>query len=215
VGKNKLKHFAEMLHFANVLQGDKSFRGRWNDAFGNNNPITLELGCGKGEYTVGLAARYPDRNFIGVDVKGARIYTGAKHAIDQQLTNALFLRTQVDHLPDYFAPDEVSEIWITFADPHPPTSRARRRLTSPKHIDVYRKILKPGGTINLKTDSDILYRYTLDVIEELRLALLENIPDVHGTAHNNPHLDILTYYERKHLAVGKTIRYVRFSTNGG
>lgn len=200
-----------MLHFPNVLQLDKQFRGRWNEAFGSTNPITLELGCGKGEYTVGLAQLQSEKNYVGVDIKGARIYTGAKRALDLGLKNVMFLRTQVDHLPEYFSENEVSEIWITFADPHPPLSRARRRLTSPKHIDVYRKFLKPGGVINLKTDSDILYQYTLEIIEQLKLKLLTKIDDVHNANHGDERLNIRTYYESMHLAENKTIKFVSFS----
>ncbi|HZG01500.1 MAG TPA: tRNA (guanosine(46)-N7)-methyltransferase TrmB [Chitinophagales bacterium] len=210
MGKNKLKHFAEMLLFSNVVQLDRRHRGAWNEALGNTNPITLEIGCGKGEYTVGLARRYPERNFIGVDVKGARIYTGAKRALESNLNNVMFLRAQADHLPEYFAPGEVGEIWITFADPHPPLSRARRRLTSPKYIDVYRQFMPPNGLVHLKTDDDGLYQYTLEVIEQLNLNLLCNVGDVHHTDHGDDRLNILTYYERMHLAKGKTVKYVRF-----
>ncbi len=154
MGKNKLKHFQEMLSFPNVLQLDKSQRGIWNKRFGNSNPISLELACGKGEYAVGLARLFPERNFVGVDIKGARIYTGAKRSLELGLNNVIFLRTQIDHLPEYFAPDEVDEIWITFPDPFSALSSAHRRLTSKKYIAVYQKIMKPGSTVHLKTDDE-------------------------------------------------------------
>ena len=178
MGKNKLKHFNEMLSFPNVLQYDKSKRGGWHQVFGNSNPITLELACGKGEYTVGLAQLHPEKNYIGVDIKGARIYTGARRSLESGLNNVRFLRTQIDHLTGYFAQNEVDEIWITFPDPHLRLSLARQRLTSPKFIDIYRKILKPGGIVNLKTDDATLYNYTLDVIHEDKLTLLYSDEDV-------------------------------------
>lgn len=214
MGKSKLKHFTEMLSFPNVLQQDKTHRGRWHTAFANNHPITLELACGKGEYTVGLAQLHPHRNFIGIDIKGARIYTGARRALDLKLTNVLFLRTQIDHLSEYFAPQEVDEIWITFPDPHLRLGKARRRLTSPKFIDIYRSILKDGGMVNLKTDSDVLYHYTLDVIHQLGLPLHEKIDNVYAAPSRDPQLDIRTYYESIHLAAQKTIKYVRFGITG-
>lgn len=210
MGKNKLKHFAEMLSFDNVLQFDKQQRGKWHERFGNQNPITLELACGKGEYTVGLAERFPARNVIGIDIKGARIYTGAKRATELGLSNALFLRMQIDHLPDYFAPHEVGEIWITFPDPHLRVSKAKHRLTSPKYISIYKQVFRPEGIVNLKTDSDSLYDYTLETVDELKLTLLEHTNNVYAHAHD-PALDIQTYYERMHLANGKTIKYVRFA----
>lgn len=211
MGKNKLKHFAEMLSFPNVLQFDKSNRGGWSEKFGNANPITLELACGKGEYTVGLAQVYSDRNFIGVDIKGARIYTGAKRSLDLDLKNVKFLRTQIDHLPEYFASGEVTEMWITYPDPFIPLSDAHRRLTSTKYIEVYRKIMSPGSIVHLKTDDDGLYLSTLDVIAELKLTLHEKIDDVYALKNRDPRLDIKTYYEQKHLIANKTIKYVRFA----
>jgi tRNA (guanine-N7-)-methyltransferase len=214
MGKNKLKHFAEMLSFPNVLQYDKTFRGKWNEAFGNDHPITLELACGKGEYTVGLAQLFPERNHIGIDIKGARIYTGAKRALELGLNNVRFLRTQIDHLPEFFAESEVDEIWITFPDPHLRVSRARQRLTSPKFIDIYRTVLRAGGTVNLKTDSLSLYDYTLEVIDELKLLLQEKMDDVYANPDRDPRLNIRTYYEGLHLTQGKTIKYVRFALGG-
>jgi tRNA (guanine-N7-)-methyltransferase len=211
LGKNKLKHFAEMLGFENVYQSNPGWKGKWRTAcFQNDYPITLELACGKGEYTVGMAQRNEKGNFIGVDIKGARIYTGAKKALEIPLPNVRFIRTKVDHLHEYFAESEIDEIWITFADPHLPNSSAKRRLTSHKHIAVYKQILKPEGTINLKTDSDLLYSYTLKVIADMSLKVIYQNDDIYSTALYDERLNIKTYYENKHLAEGRTIKFIRF-----
>ncbi len=200
-----------MLGFANVYQSNPQFKGRWRqETFNNSFPITLELACGKGEYTVGMAQRNPNGNFIGVDIKGARIYTGAKSALTQSLNNVRFIRAQIDHLHDYFDKDEVDEIWITFADPHIPNRSAKRRLTSPKFLEVYKQILKPGGTINLKTDSALLYDYTLEVIQGLNLPLIYKNNDIYAGTLVDERLSIRTFYEGKHLADGRTIKYVKY-----
>lgn len=209
MGKNKLKHFEEMLSFPNVFQLDTRHKGKWKEVFQNDHAITLELACGKGEYTIGLAQLYPERNFIGVDIKGARIYTGAKMAIETGLENVRFLRTQIDHLPQYFETGEVEHIWITFPDPHLRESRTRHRLTSPWFLSIYKQVLAPGGIIHLKTDSDVLYKYTLEVIDDLGLKKAASTPDVYSEAHS-AELDIQTYYERRHRSEGKTIKYVAF-----
>lgn len=211
MGKNKLKHFAEMLGFDNVYQSNPGFKGRWRElCFANENPITLELACGKGEYTVGMAQRNADGNFIGIDIKGARIYTGAKQALTLPLLNVRFIRTQIDHLHEFFGTNEVDEIWITFADPHIPKRSAKRRLTSPKFISIYQQILKPGGTVNLKTDSDLLYEYTLEVIEELGLKIIYKNNDIYAGELYDERLSIKTYYENMHLAEGRTIKYIKY-----
>lgn len=211
MGKNKLKHFAEMLGFDNVYQSNPGFKGRWRElCFANENPITLELACGKGEYTVGMAQRNADGNFIGIDIKGARIYTGAKQALTLPLPNVRFIRTQIDHLHEFFGTNEVDEIWITFADPHIPKRSAKRRLTSPKFISIYQQILKPGGTVNLKTDSDLLYEYTLEVIEELGLKIIYKNNDIYAGELYDERLSIKTYYENMHLAEGRTIKYIKY-----
>lgn len=211
MGKNKLKHFRELIDFPNVFQKEKSFKGKWQtEVFKNNFPVTLELACGKGEYAVGMAELNKEGNFIGCDIKGARIYTGAKKAIDKDLHNVCFLRMQIDHLPEYFDKDEVDEIWITFADPFLPASDAKRRLTAPKFIEVYKQVLKPEGTINLKTDSDALYHYTLQIISALKLTLIYKAEDIYANKLFDERLNIKTYYENKHLAVGKKIKYIKY-----
>ena len=170
MGKDKLKRFYELNTFTNVLQPSLNeikpahkIKGKWNLEFKNDNPIVLELGCGKGEYTVGLAKLNPDVNFIGVDIKGARIWRGAKTTNDENIENVRFLRTKIDFIDHFFTKDEVSDIWLTFSDPQP--KRPRKRLTSPLFIDRYKKILCPNGIIHLKTDSNLLYHYTLDEIK--------------------------------------------------
>ena len=160
MGNKKLIRFEAIGSFTNVLQYPEGMPGNWGNFFKNESPITLELACGKGEYTVGLAALYPDRNFIGVDLKGNRIYSGALASLQRNLHNAAFLRVQIDKIDNYFLPGEVSEIWITFPDPHLRTSRAKKRLTHPRFLRFYQHILKPNGLINLKTDSPALFHFT-------------------------------------------------------
>src|ERR1700730_506101 len=159
MGSKKLQRFEAIRSFSNVLQYPEGMAGKWNVFFKNNNPITLELGCGKGEYTVGLSTLYPDKNFIGVDLKGNRIYSGAKESLKNNLDNAAFLRTQIDKIDSYFSTCEVSEIWITFPDPQLRTSRAKKRLTHPRFLRLYQSILKPGGVVHLKTDSPSLFYF--------------------------------------------------------
>src|ERR1700730_9796822 len=171
MGQKKLLRFEAIGNFANVLQYPEDMPGKWNNFFKNENPITLELACGKGEYTVGLANLYPDRNFIGVDLKGNRIYAGALEGLKNNLHNAAFLRIHIDKIDTYFLPGEVSEIWITFPDPQLRQSKAKKRLTHPKFLRLYQKILIPGGLIHLKTDSPVLYTFTRTVIEMYGLRL--------------------------------------------
>ncbi len=211
MGKNKLKHFAEMETFTNVFQKATAMKGKWNEAFfQNKNPITLELGCGKGEYSLALARLYPERNFIGIDIKGARIWRGAKTALEEGLKNVCFLRAQIDHLPEYFEPNSVDEIWLTFSDPHPPLHEAKKRLTSQKFISIYSQVLKQDGIIHLKTDSIILYEYTLEIIEELKLKTIYHSADIYSGELYDKILEAKTYYENIHLKLGKTIKYVKF-----
>ena len=165
MGQKKLVRFAELKTFTNVLQYPENMPGTWSTFFKNENPITLELACGKGEYAVGLARMYTNRNFIGIDLKGNRIWVGAKKSLQEGLSNVAFLRTQIDQLAGYFNPGEVEEIWITFPDPQLRMSRAKKRLTHPKFLRVYQQVMKPGGYINLKTDSPDLYHFTRTVIE--------------------------------------------------
>lgn len=214
MGKDKLKRFAEIETFSNVLQleAGKPFKGQWsNTFFKNNNPVVLELACGKGEYTVNLANLFPDKNFIGIDYKGNRIWRGAKTAIEDGVTNVAFLRIQIENLLDYFYDGEIDEIWITFPDPQPQLSREKKRLTSPRFLDKYIKILKPGGCVNLKTDNDGLHAYTAEKIEELKLKLHVKTEDLYQSLHADDVLSIKTYYEKKYLKDNKNINYLKFS----
>jgi tRNA (guanine-N7-)-methyltransferase len=171
----------------------------------------VELACGKGEYTVNLAVLFPDKNFIGIDYKGNRIWRGAKTAVEDGVANVAFLRIQIENLLDYFAPGEIDEIWITFPDPQPQLSREKKRLTSPRFLNMYQQLLKVGGFINLKTDNDDLHTYTADKIDELKLSLYVKTEDLYNSAHANEVLSIKTYYEKKYLKDNKNINYLKFS----
>ena len=221
MGKNKLEKFAENATFPNffqpsqveVMENDFALKGKWrSDFFKNDNPIILELACGRGEYTVALAAKYPDKNFIGIDRKGARMWKGCKESIQAQLTNAAFLRTQIGLIKYFFAEGEVDEIWLTFPDPHSARSKTSKRLTSPLFLDFYKHILKPNGVIHLKTDSELLYEYTLEVIENLQYKVLEKNADIHAETSINEDLQIQTYYETLWRKEGIPIKYIRFSS---
>jgi tRNA (guanine-N7-)-methyltransferase len=218
---SKLEKFAELNTFSNTFSFhhfkiNDGFlqKGKWNSQFfKNENPIVVELGCGKGEYTVGLAANNKNKNFIGVDVKGNRIWTGAKHAIDNKLNNVAFLRTRIDIIDHCFAENEVSEIWITFPDPQPQKNRARKRLTNPDFfLNRYKKILKPGGLIHLKTDSTFFYEYTIEVIKEKKLPLLFSTNDLYNNcpADREELIQIKTYYEALFTGRGENIKYCCF-----
>ena len=214
MGKDKLRRFAEVATFANVLQLEegKEFKGCWSEKhFEKEQPLVLELACGKGEYTVNLARLFPDRNFIGIDYKGNRIWRGAKTALDEGISNVAFLRIQIENILDYFAPGEVSEIWITFPDPQPQISREKKRLTYTRFLEKYKEILKSGGIVHLKTDNDGLYAYTLEKVEELGLTLLKKTGDLYNSEHLDEVLSIKTYYEKKYLANDKNINYLSFS----
>ena len=214
MGKDKIKRFAEIETFNNVLQLDagKVYKGNWTTGFfKNNNPVVLELACGKGEYTVNLAVLFPHKNFIGIDYKGNRIWRGAKTALEDGVNNVAFLRIQIENLVDYFAPGEIDEIWITFPDPQPQLSREKKRLTSPRFLNMYRQILRPGAFINLKTDNDGLHIYTAGKIEELKLNLHAKTEDLYHSEHADEVLSIKTYYEKKYLKVNKNINYLKFS----
>jgi tRNA (guanine-N7-)-methyltransferase len=214
VGKDKLKRFAEIDTFSNVLQLDagKEFKGTWNTGFfKNNNPVVLELACGKGEYTVNLANLFPDKNFIGIDYKGNRIWRGAKTALEEGVKNVAFLRIQIETILDYFAPGEVDEIWITFPDPQPQLSREKKRLTSPRFLEKYKQVLKPGRFVNLKTDNEDLHAYTAEKIAEANLNLLIKTEDLYHSAFADEVLSIKTYYEKKYLKENKNINYLKFS----
>ena len=225
--KNKLRKFAEILAFPNVYEcynvqqpsltgagmETVDLKGRWNELhFHNNQLITLELACGGGEYTVGLARQFRERNFSGVDVKGNRLWKGAKTALEQGLTNAAFLRTRIEIIDHFFAPGEVDEIWITFPDPFPRASKENRRLTSAFFHEKYRRILRPGGLVHLKHDDPGFYQFTLDTIAaDPRCRLIYSNPDIYAGALPYPELAIQTLYESFHLAEGKKIRYVRYT----
>ena len=228
--RNKLQKFAEIAAFQHVYENfdpasrsltccgaEVAMSGRWrSEHFKNDNPITLELACGKGEYTVGLAQMFPDRNFIGVDVKGARIWKGAGKAIELKLRNAAFLRTRIEMLGGFFAQEEIDEIWIVFPDPFPRESKANRRLTSPQFLNIYQNILKQQGVVHLKTDDTNLYMFTLETIASFAGArLLEHNDNIYAHELPLPELGIRTFYERQHLAAGKTIKYVRFALGHG
>ena len=214
MGKDKIRRFAEIDTFSNVLQLDagKPFKGNWaNGLFKNNNPVVLELACGKGEYTVNLAQLFPHKNFIGIDYKGNRIWRGAKTALEENVPNVAFLRIQIETLIEYFGTHEIDEIWITFPDPQPQLSREKKRLTSQRFLNMYKPILKRGGCINLKTDNDDFYAYTAEKVEELRLDLHIKTDDLYHSPYANEVLSIKTYYEKKYLEHNKNINYLKFS----
>jgi tRNA (guanine-N7-)-methyltransferase len=214
MGQKKLIRFEAIKSFPNVLQYPENMAGRWGAFFKNDHPLTLELACGKGEYTVSLARMYPNRNFLGVDMKGNRIYIGAKRSLEDQLTNAAFLRTHIDKIATYFQPGEVREIWLTFPDPQLRKSRATRRLTHPKFIRLYQRILAPGGIIHLKTDSPVLYTFTKWVIDMYGLTLLGDIEDVHS-GEPGPELRITTHYESLDIAKSNRVHYLSFTLPPG
>ena len=214
MGKDKLRRFAEVSTFSNVVQLDagKPFKGKWaSEFFKNNNPVVLELACGKGEYTVNLGRIFPDSNFIGIDYKGNRIWRGAKTALEDGVSNVGFLRIQIETILDYFANGEIDEIWITFPDPQPQISRDKKRLTSPRFLEKYKLILKHEGPINLKTDNDGLHAYTSEKIDELGLKLFVKTEDLYNSEHADEVLSIKTYYEKKYLQDNKNINYLKFS----
>jgi tRNA (guanine-N7-)-methyltransferase len=210
MGNKKLQRFEAIGSFPNVLQYPEGMPGRWKDFFRNENPITLELACGKGEYTVGLSTIHPERNFIGVDLKGNRIYTGALECLKNNLYNAAFLRTQIDKIDTYFSSHEVGEIWITFPDPHLRTSRAKKRLTHPRFLRLYQSILHPGGTVHLKTDSPSLFYFTKLMADLYDLDMQDVSEDVHARTENPPEIKITTHYEKLDIANSKQVYYMRF-----
>ncbi|HXB35151.1 MAG TPA: tRNA (guanosine(46)-N7)-methyltransferase TrmB [Puia sp.] len=210
MGQKKLIRFEAIKSFPNVLQYPEGMPGQWSAFFKNTHPLTLELACGKGEYTVGLAKMYPGRNFLGVDLKGNRLYIGAKTCLESNIANAAFLRTHIDKLPEYFAPNEVAEIWLTFPDPQLRKSRATRRLTHPKFIRLYQQILRPGGRIHLKTDSPVLYQFTKWVIELYGLIIIEDVADIHAGPIKEE-LKIRTHYESLDIAQSNRIHYICFT----
>ncbi len=210
MGKNKLKKFAEIETLPNVFEYAKEMRGNWLSYFNNQNPIVLELACGRGEYTTGMAELFPDKNFIGVDIKGSRIWHGATFAQHNELKNVAFLRTQIESLPDYFSQNEISEIWITFPDPHPSQRRSNKRLTSPRFLEYYKNILKPNGLVHLKTDNDALFEYTLETLVTMNIQTKQCTQDLYTENWLDETLKIRTNYEQKYLDNGKNINYLNF-----
>lgn len=211
MGHKKLKRFAEIRTFQNVLEYPENTAGKWSQLFKNNQPVILELACGKGEYAIGLAQLHPNKNFIGVDIKGNRIWVGAKKAIENDLKNVAFLRTQIQMIDQYFEKSEVDEIWITFPDPQLRNSRAGKRLTHPRFLRLYKKILQPGAKIHLKTDSPDLYNFTKTVIDLYKLTLILDLADVHKNEAVTAELKIITHYEKLDIAKSKTVFYLCFS----
>jgi len=219
VAKKKLIHFRENLTFPHLFQPgyheiEEDFRmsSCWGkDFFANTNPIILELACGKGEYTVGLAEKYPEKNFIGIDFKGARLWRGAKTVQEKNMKNVAFIRTRVDHLNKFFGPGEISEIWITFPDPQP--GKERKRLTAPVFLDRYRILLCPEGILHLKTDDLDFYNYTLEIIEQYHHPVLFSTDDLYHSGFSEDVISIRTFYENMWLEIGKKICYIKFKLN--
>jgi len=219
VAKNKLQKFEDMTHFPHVfqfpfsvLQKEKEgfeMKGKWNGLFfKNNSPIVLELGCGKGEYTVGLGNLYPEKNFVGVDIKGARMWTGARQSLEEQMTNVAFLRTHIEMIDHFFAPGEVSEIWITFPDPQ--MKKANKRMTSSRFMSLYSRILKENGLIHLKTDSPFMFAYTSELVTLNQFPVHTMTSDLYKECPDDRILSIQTFYEQQWLDRGFPIKYLRF-----
>jgi tRNA (guanine-N7-)-methyltransferase len=222
MAKNKIRRFREMKEWDNVFEpsldpNNKTpflLKGKWNkEYFKNEHPIVVELGCGKGEYSIGMARKYPDKNFIGIDIKGARIWVGAKEAVENKIENVAFLRIKIDFLTDYFEHNEIDEIWLTFSDPQP--NKPRKRLTSELFIQRYRCVLKPDGFIHLKTDSDLLFESTLEEIETHQYKSIESTWDLYNSiesksAEEKEIFKIKTHYEQLFSAKGAIIKYCKF-----
>lgn len=228
MAKKKLQQFAELKTFKCVFEPDNEtvigenfyMKGNWHrDYFKNENPITLELGCGKGEYTIALAGMFPNRNFIGIDIKGARMWRGAKTVEQSQMKNVAFLRMRIEFITHFFASGEVDEIWLTFSDPQPRDRKGSKRLTAQRFLEKYSEILTPGGSVHVKTDSDVLYRETMKTILEGNHEPVIHADDIYGNDHNrfSPQqreiLSVRTFYENKFLAENEKIKYIHFQLN--
>jgi tRNA (guanine-N7-)-methyltransferase len=211
MAQKKLKRFGEIKAFPNVLEYPENMKGKWNDFFKNNNPVILELACGKGEYTTGLARMYSQKNYIGVDIKGNRLWVGAKFALSHHLSNVAFLRTQIDKINSYFSANEVDEIWITFPDPQLRLSKVKKRLTHPNFLRLYDQFLKSGGKIHLKTDSPDLYNFTKLVIKMYDLQLVSDIDNINLLEDISDELKIKTHYEGLDIAQSNCIFYICFT----
>ncbi len=221
MAKNKIKKFNENLTFHNLMQIEYldlmefgcERKGKWNTFFKNEHPIILELGCGKGEYTVGLAQKHPENNYIGVDVKGARIWRGAKSSQELKLENTAFIRTKIEEIDYYFAQNEISEIWVTFPDPQPKSYKERKRLISQRFLDIYKKFLKPNGIVHLKTDNLPLFEYCLEVVETGGHKLLASTKDLYNSDIDEEVKSIQTFYENQYLNQGVKINYLKLQLN--
>ncbi|MEP7128997.1 MAG: tRNA (guanosine(46)-N7)-methyltransferase TrmB [Chitinophagales bacterium] len=214
MAKKKRIRLKELETFPNVFQLRMELKGKWHETvFENHAPITLELACGKGEYTIALAQKFPEKNFVGIDIKGARIWRGAKTALEENIHSVAFLRTYIDHITEYFVPGEVAEIWITFPDPYHENGKARKRLTSEVFLNRYRQILQPGGMLHLKTDDQLLYEFSLLSLRKHNCNILFQTEDLYASGLPDEILSVKTFYEKQHLANGKTIKYIRFSFN--
>jgi len=211
MGQKKLKRFAEIATFNNVFENPKDTAGNWSEYFQNQHPIILELACGKGEYSVGLASMHTHQNFIGIDIKGNRIWVGAKKAIEQGLHNVAFIRSQIGLIENYFDQQEISEIWLPFPDPQLRAAKCKRRLTHPAFLRKYKQLLKPGGYIHLKTDSPVLYNFTKRVIDLYGLELFHDSTDITEDVKQIPELLIKTHYESLDIAKSNRIHYLKFA----
>lgn len=213
--KYKLKRFKEFSEFTNTFDFAYEMKGKWkSEFFKNSNPLVLELGCGKGEYSVALAKYYPEKNFIGIDLKSNRMWRGAGIALEENLQNVGFMRAVIDKITELFDENEVDEIWITFPDPFPRLRHEKHRLTAPKFLERYRQILKPDGIVNFKTDDDDLFQYTLNTLNELKIIPIEVNWDVHANEDSHPHLrEVKTHYEKLFMGRGRTIKHLQFKFN--
>lgn len=206
----KLFRFAEIEKFKNVFQYPKEMAKQWATFFQNDNKLVLELACGKGEYAVSMAKAFPEKNFVGLDVKGNRMYVGAKKALEEKVENVAFLRTQIQQIEEYFLPHSIDEIWITFPDPFLKDSKAKNRLTHSRFLKEYQKVLKPGAKINLKTDSKPLFDFTVEMVEHHKCELVTRIDNVYEKGEPDFPLNIKTFYEGMHLEDNRTIQYICF-----
>jgi tRNA (guanine-N7-)-methyltransferase len=210
MGQKKLVRFAAIKEYQHVYEKPENMQGKWQQVFEKEQPLTLELACGKGEYAVGLGLMHPERNYMGIDIKGNRIFIGAKKVQEQQLKNIVFLRTQIDTIATYFNPGEVNEIWLTFPDPQLRIGKAKKRLTHPVFLRKYQQFLTPGGVIHLKTDSPVLYQFTKKVIELFDCTLVKDYNDVYSQASEPELLQIKTHYEGLDIAASGKIFYLQF-----
>jgi len=210
MGQKKLIRFEEIRQFSNVLEYPPDMKGNWHRFFGNQHPITLELACGKGEYAVGLARLHPEENFIGIDIKGNRIWRGAKTALEEKMKNVAFIRSAIDQITAYFAANEIAGIWLTFPDPQLRESRSKKRLAHPRFLRLYQQFLAPGARVHLKTDSPVLYTFTLEVINLFQLSLLYQTDDLYAGEQVSAELSIKTHYEGLDIAGSSRIHYICF-----